>query len=80
MEQNNYEKPFMEEEESSFDVMEWVSYFLHFWYLFVIGVILSLGLAYLDNRSWLPTFQTAGTVMIEEYRGVSSGSQALMQG
>ncbi|MEI8086105.1 MAG: polysaccharide biosynthesis tyrosine autokinase [Paludibacter sp.] len=80
MEQNNYEKPFMEEEESSFDVMEWVSYFLHFWYLFVIGVILSLGLAYLDNRSWLPTFQTAGTVMIEEYKGVSSGSQALMQG
>ncbi len=80
MEQNNYEKPFMEEEESSFDIMEWVQYFLHFWYLFVIGIILSLGLAYLDNRSWLPTFQTAGTVMIEEYRGVSSGSQALMQG
>jgi len=80
MEQNNYEKPFMEEEESSFDIMEWVSYFLHFWYLFVLGIILSLGLAYLDNRSWLPTFQTAGTVMIEEYRGVSSGSQALMQG
>jgi capsular exopolysaccharide synthesis family protein len=81
MEQNNYEKPFMEEEEeSSFDIMEWMSYFLHFWYLFVIGIILSLGLAYLENRSWLPAFQTAGTVMIEEYRGVSSGSQALMQG
>lgn len=80
MEQNNYEKPFQEEEESSFDIMEWVSYFLHFWYLFVIGIILSLGLAYLDNRAWLPTFQTAGTLMMEEYRGASSGSQALMQG
>lgn len=81
MEPNNYERPFNEEEESSFDIMEWVSYFLHHWYLFVIGVILSLGLAYLDNRTWLPTFQTAGTVMIEEGRtAVSNSSQALMQG
>lgn len=81
MEQNNYEKPFLEEEEeSSFDIMEWVSYFLHYWYFFVIGVILSLGLAYLQNRSWMATFQTAGTVMIEEYRGMPTGSQALMQG
>jgi len=37
-------------------------------------------LAYLENRSWLPTVQTAGTVMIEENRGGSSSSQALMQG
>jgi len=80
MEQNNFEKPFNDEEESGFDIMEWVSYFLHRWYLFVIGVILSLGLAYLDNRAWLPTFQTAGTVMIEENRVVANGSQALMQG
>lgn len=81
MEQTNYEKPFLEEEEeSSFDIMEWVSYFLHYWYFFVIGVILSLGLAYLQNRSWLPSYQTAGTVMIEEYRGMPTGSQALMQG
>ena len=80
MEQNNYEKPFNDEEESGFEIMEWVSYFLHRWYLFVIGVILSLGLAYLENRSWLPTFQTAGTVMIEESKSVQSGSQALMQG
>jgi len=80
MEQNNYEKPFNDEEESSFEIMEWVSYFLHRWYLFVIGVILSLGLAYLENRSWLPTFQTAGTVMIDESKTVPTGSQALMQG
>src|ERR1035437_6620294 len=81
MEQNNHEKnPFLEEEESSFDIMEWLSYFLHHWYLFVIGVILSLGLAYLENRTWLPSFQTAGTVMIEENRVIPNGSQALMQG
>ncbi len=81
MEQNYVEKPFSEEEEeSSFDIMEWVSYILHHWYLFVIGIILSLGLAYLQNRAWLPTFQTAGTVMIEEKRMVPNGTQALMQG
>jgi capsular exopolysaccharide synthesis family protein len=81
MEPNNYERPFNDEEDSGFDIMEWVSYFLHHWYLFVIGVILSLGLAYLDNRTWLPKFQTAGTVMIEEGRTVGgNSSQALMQG
>ena len=81
MEQVNYEKPFNDEEESSFDIMEWVSYFLHHWYLFIIGVIISLGLAYLDNRTWLPTFQTAGTVMIDEGRtAINNSSQALMQG
>ena len=81
MEQNNYEKPFNDEEESGFDIMEWVSYFLHRWYLFVIGIIISLGLAYLENRSWLPTFQTAGTIMIDENRvNNAAGSQALMQG
>lgn len=81
MEQNNYEKPFNDEEESSFDIMEWVSYFLHHWYLFVIGIIISLGLAYLDNRTWLPRFQTAGTIIIDEGRsGINNSSQALMQG
>lgn len=80
MEQNYYEKQIMEEEESGFDIMEWVSYFLHHWYLFVIGIILSLGLAYLENRSFLPTFESAGKVMIEENRSVGNGSQALMQG
>src|ERR1035437_58665 len=80
MEQNNFEKPFNSEEESGFDIMEWVSYFLHHWYLFVTFIILAMGLAYLQNRAWLPMFQTAGTVMIEENRAAGNGSQALMQG
>ncbi|HLP04918.1 MAG TPA: polysaccharide biosynthesis tyrosine autokinase [Paludibacter sp.] len=80
MEQNKYEKAFDDNEESGFDIMEWVSYFLHRWYLFVIGIILSLGLAYLENRSYLPSFQTVGTVIIDENRTSPTGSQALMQG
>ncbi|MFM2290738.1 MAG: hypothetical protein RIS29_551 [Bacteroidota bacterium] len=83
MENNNsyYDKQYLEDEESGFDVMEWVSYFLHHWYLFVIGIILSLGLAYLENRSWLPSYQSAGTMLIEEGKsGGGAASQALMQG
>lgn len=80
MEEKFYDKQEMEEEESGFDLMEWVSYFLHHWYLFVIGIIVSLGLAYLENRSWLPIYQTAGTVMIEENRGGTNSSQSMMQG
>ena len=80
MQQKFYDKQITDDEESSFEIMEWASYFLHHWYLFVIGIILSLGLAYLENRSWLPSFQTAGTVMIEENRSVGNSSQALMQG
>jgi tyrosine-protein kinase Etk/Wzc len=79
MEVNNFEKPFNDEEESGFDIMEWASYFLHHWYLFVIGIIISLGLANLQNRKWLPSYQTAGTVMIDEGRGAGATS-ALMQG
>jgi len=79
MEQNNIEKPFAEEEESSFDIMEWVTNFLHYWYLFVIGIIISLGLAYLQTRKWIPTYKSSGTMIIEQYRTTSS-TQALMQG
>ena len=79
MELNNTEKPFIDEEESGFEIMEWVRNFLHHWYLFVIGVIIALGLAYLQNRKWLPTYKTSGTMIIEEYR-TSSSTQALMQG
>jgi len=79
MDQNKTDKPFNDEEGSNFDIMEWVHNFLHYWYLFVIGVIISLGLAYLQNRKWLPSYKTSGTMIIEEYR-TSSSTQALMQG
>lgn len=80
MEQNNYERPFAEEEESGFDLMEWISYFFHFWYLFVIGIVLSLGAAYLENRTVIESYQTAGRVMIEEARGPVNSNMGLMQG
>ncbi len=80
MDQNkNKEKSFVDEEESGFDIMEWVAAFLHYWYLFLIGIIISLGLASLQNRKWIPSYKSSGTMIIEEYR-TSSNTQALMQG
>ena len=66
MEQNieNTDQQFSEEE-SGFNLMEWIFAFIHYWYLFVFFVILALSLAFLKNRSWIPTYQTAGKVMIE---------------
>ena len=79
MEQINTDKPFIEEDESGFDIMEWVTNFLHYWYLFVIGIIISLGLASLQNRRWIASYKTSGTMIIELYRTTST-TQALMQG
>lgn len=70
------------EEESSFDWKDWLFKLLHYWYLFVIGIVVALGASYLKNRSWLPTYQTTGTILIEEYGGnrMPYGSQSLLQG
>jgi len=70
------------EEESSFDWKEWLFKILNYWYLFVIGVVIAFGASYLKNRSWLPTYQTTGTILIEEYGGnrMPYGSQSLLQG
>ncbi len=78
MEQNNINQQF-QEEESSFDIMYWLTLALHHWYLFVIFILLALGFAYMKNRSWMPVYQSTGKIMIDEYRS-ASGSQAIMQG
>ncbi|MFV0471981.1 MAG: GumC family protein, partial [Paludibacteraceae bacterium] len=82
MEENQYnsDRQFNEEEESGFDIMEWLLLFLHYWYLFVIFIGLALGVAYLKNRSWIASYRTVSTLMIEESSRYSSGSQVLMQG
>ncbi len=69
-----------EEEHSSFNLLEWVMLFLHYWYLFAIAVAIALGAAMLKNRKWLPMFYSQGTVIIKETSGYSSSQSALMQG
>ena len=74
------EQPDLQEEESSgFDIKDWLFRILHYWYLFVIGAAIALGLAYLANRKWMPTYVSSGTIIIKEY-GSYAGSQALLNG
>ncbi len=81
MEQNNSQQPnIFEEEKSNFDIMEWIFKILHYWYLFVIALIIALGLALLQNRKWIPSYVSSGTIIIKENTNAYPGSQALMQG
>ncbi len=69
-----------QEEESNFNVMEWVFKILHYWYLFVIAIIIALGVAYLQNRKWLPSYYSQGTIIIKETVGYGGSNSVLMQG
>ena len=54
-----------EDEENSlnFNPLEWLFTFLHYWYLFVIALVIALGLAMLKNRRWIPTYYSQGTIV-----------------
>lgn len=67
------------DDESSFNIMEWVVRILHYWYLFVIGVVIAFSAAWLKNRKWIPSYYSEGRVIIKENAGYSTNS-ALMQG
>ncbi len=77
--QNNQYTSQFTEEESGFDIKEWLMFFLHYWYLFVIFISFGLGTAYFINRSWIESSQVTATLIIEEASRYS-GSQTLMQG
>ena len=73
--------PFMEEESSGIDILEWVFKIINHWYLFVIAAIIAFSLAYLKNRKVMETYLTTGTMIIQESSGGGGyGNSALMQG
>ncbi|MBO7317006.1 MAG: polysaccharide biosynthesis tyrosine autokinase [Paludibacteraceae bacterium] len=77
MEENNIPQEFLEEE-SSFDFKEWALKIAHYWYVVLIGVLIALSLAYLENRKWKPMYKVNGQVF---FGNTSSVSQyAFMQG
>ena len=45
-----------EEENSSFDLMEWVVRIIRHWYLFVIAAAIAMSLAYLKNKNICPAY------------------------
>ena len=72
------EVPVIEEEESNFNILEWLFKFLRYWYLFVIAIVVALGLAYLKNRSWMPQYYVEGKVIIES--SAADNAYNFMQG
>lgn len=79
-EKKNTDKTGFQDEESSFNIMEWVLLFVSHWYLFAIGLVVALSLSYLQNRKWLAQHKTSGTVIIDESRSMMNSAQVLMQG
>lgn len=70
----------IEEENSNFDLMEWVFRIIHHWYLFVIAASIALSLAYLKNKRVIERYLTTGTMIIKESTSGGYGSSSLMQG
>ena len=64
----------------NFNPLEWIFTFLHYWYLFVIALVIALGLAMLKNRRWIPSYYSQGTIVIKENLGYGGSNFALMQG
>ena len=60
--------------ESNINVMEWVVRFLHYWYLFALGLAIAFSLAMLKNRRWIPSYYSYGTVIIKQASGYGATS------
>ena len=60
----------------SFDFVLWFYRILKYWYLFVLSVSVFMGYAYLKNKTWMPTYSTQATLMLESRggSGVAMGS------
>ena len=69
-----------EENSMSFNPLEWLFTFMHYWYLFVIALVIALGLAMLKNRRWIPTYYSQGTIVIKESGTYGGSASALMSG
>ena len=62
----------IEDQESNFNIFEWLFKFLRYWYLFVIALVVAFSLAYIKNRSWMPLYNTEAKIIIESSSSVSS--------
>jgi len=67
--------PYFEEVKSkpniSFDFVLWFYRILKYWYLFVISVAICLAIAYVQNKSWVPSYSIQALMMLEA-RGTES--------
>lgn len=68
------------EEKSSFDILRWIYKVLRYWYVILICVALALGAALYKNRSWMPSYKSAAKLVLEEYKSMGAGPEAVMNG
>lgn len=68
-----------DDEESTFDIMEWIFKILRHWYLFVIFLAITLGIAFLINRTWKPVYQVNAQILLGAGQAAPN-SQIVMQG
>ena len=64
----------------NFNPLEWFFTFLHYWYLFVIALVIAMSLAMLKNRRWIPSYYSQGTIVIKESSTYGGTASTLMQG
>lgn len=61
--------PYFEEIKSkttfTFDFVLWFYRILKYWYLFALSVPIFLGVAYLENKSWIPYYNVKAIIMLE---------------
>ena len=83
--QNPYQAAPKDDDEDSgafgnINIMEWLIRIVHYWYLFIIGLIIALGFAYLKNRKWIPQRMSSCTLIIKESSPYGNQQGLLMQG
>ncbi|MDH8702305.1 tyrosine-protein kinase Etk/Wzc [Dysgonomonadaceae bacterium PH5-43] len=64
-EEQSIEQLFNQTSSNSFDIVTLIISIAKYWYWFVIAGFIALGLAYVKNKSWTPTYITTTTVLIE---------------
>ncbi len=68
-----------DDDKSSFNIVDWTLRVLNYWYLFVVGIVIALSFAYVENRKVITNYMSAGTIIIKEYGG-GYGTSSLMMG
>ena len=59
---------------TSFDIVFWFVKFPKYWYLLLIGLVLAVGIAYIKNKSWFPVYKSVSTILIQEDKKPSFGT------
>ena len=71
---------FKDDEQSSFNLMEWIMRFIKYWYLFLFGTLIMLSIAYYQNRSWKAEYYSETKILLQETQSSYSFIQGFSSG